>query len=132
MISAHILPGILLFSLRFVSHNPYYCVALITTALGLNGASTVVSLANGLDLAPNYSATISALNNTFGALAGILAPMLITFYTKEQVISHLFLFSLKFEILNFKFDFFFSNFRCFLWHFLKKKRTPLTNGIKYF
>lgn len=114
MISAHILPGILLFSLRFVSHNPYYCVALITTALGLNGASTVVSLANGLDLAPNYSATISALNNTFGALAGILAPMLITFYTKEQVISHLFLFSLKFEILNFKFDFFFSNFRCFL------------------
>lgn len=90
MISAHILPGILLFSLRFVSHNPYYCVALITMALGLNGASTVVSLANGLDLAPNYSATISALNSTFGALAGILAPMLITFYTKEQVIFHFF------------------------------------------
>lgn len=86
-ISAHILPGILLFSLRYVSHNPYYCVALITTALGLNGASTVVSLANALDLAPNYAATISAMNNTFGALAGILAPMLITFYTKEQVIS---------------------------------------------
>lgn len=54
-------------------------------ALGFNGASTVVSLTNAMDLAPNYAPTIAAIINTFGALAGILAPMLITFFTQEQV-----------------------------------------------
>lgn len=84
-ILAHILPGILLFSLRFVSHNPYYCVAFITVALGLNGASTVVSLVNALDLSPNFAAPVGAIINTFSSPAGVLAPMLITFFTQEQV-----------------------------------------------
>lgn len=84
-IPAHILPGILLFSLRFVSHNPYYCVAFITVALGLNGASTVVCLVNALDLSPNFAAPVGAIINTFSSPAGILAPMLITFFTQEQV-----------------------------------------------
>lgn len=82
---AHIIPGILLFSLRFVGENPMYCVALITIALGLNGASTVVSLANALDLAPNYGAFTSAFINTFATMAGIIAPMVVSYFTSENV-----------------------------------------------
>lgn len=83
--SAHIIPGILLFSLRFVGENAMYCVALITIALGLNGASTVVSLANVLDLSPNYAATLSSIINTFSTSAGIIAPLVVSYFTSEQV-----------------------------------------------
>lgn len=61
------------------------CVLLITIALGLNGASTVVSLANALDLAPNYAATLSSIINTFSTMAGIIAPMVVSYFTSEQV-----------------------------------------------
>lgn len=62
-----------------------YCVALITIALGLNGASTVVSLANALDLAPNYAATLSSIINTFSTAAGIIAPLVVSYFTSENV-----------------------------------------------
>lgn len=74
-----------MFSLRFVGENAMYCVLLITIALGLNGASTVVSLANALDLAPNYAATLSSIINTFSTSAGIIAPMVVSYFTSEQV-----------------------------------------------
>lgn len=81
---AHILPGLLLFGLRFVSNNPMHCVIVITMALGFNGASTVVNLSNALDLAPNYVATLSSIINTFATLAGVIAPMMVTYFTREQ------------------------------------------------
>lgn len=62
-----------------------YCIALITIALGLNGASTVVSLANVLDLSPNYAATLSSIINTFSTAAGIIAPLVVSYFTSEQV-----------------------------------------------
>ena len=79
------LPGVLLFSLRFVSDNPIHCVILITIAMGFNGATTVVNLANSLDLAPNYAATLSSIINTFATLGGIIAPMVVTYFTREHV-----------------------------------------------
>lgn len=87
-VSAHIIPGILLFSLRFVGDNPMYCVALITIALGLNGASTVVSLANAIDLAPNYAASLSSIIGTFSTSAGIIAPLVVSYFTSEHVSWH--------------------------------------------
>ncbi|XP_055312815.1 sialin-like isoform X2 [Sitodiplosis mosellana] len=81
---SHILPGLLLFSLRFVSDNPIHCVILITIAMGFNGATTVVNLANALDLAPNYVATLSAIINTFATSGGIIAPVVVTYFTREH------------------------------------------------
>lgn len=82
---AHVLPGLLLFSIRFVNDNPIHCVILITIAMGFNGATTVVNLANSLDLAPNYAATLSSIINTFATLGGIIAPMVVTYFTREHV-----------------------------------------------
>lgn len=94
------MPGILLFSLRFVDENPMYCVALITIALGLNGASTVVSLANAIDLAPNYAASLSSIINTFSTSAGVIAPMVVSYFTSENVSSSFLLFSFFFKFLS--------------------------------
>lgn len=44
--SAHILPGLCLIGLVYVGHHPYWCVAVITISLGLNGASTLTNLQN--------------------------------------------------------------------------------------
>ncbi|XP_031630275.1 sialin-like [Contarinia nasturtii] len=81
---SHILPGLLMYGLRFVSDSPINCVIVITVALGLNGASTCVNLANSLDLAPNYAAAVSAIINTFTTATGIIAPMVVTYFTREN------------------------------------------------
>lgn len=75
----------MLFGLRFVSDNPIHCVILITIAMAFNGATTVVNLANSLDLAPNYAATLSAIINTFATSGGIIAPVVVTYFTREHV-----------------------------------------------
>lgn len=75
----------MLFGLRFVSDNPIHCVIMITIAMGFNGATTVVNLANNLDLAPNYAATLSAIINTFATSGGIIAPVVVTYFTREHV-----------------------------------------------
>lgn len=71
--------------LRFFSDDPMACVVLITIALGFNGASTVVSLANPFDLAPNYAAALYAIINTFTTVSGIIAPLVVSYFTSEQV-----------------------------------------------
>lgn len=62
-----------------------HCVIVITIALGFNGASTVVNLSNALDLAPNYAPTLYSIINTFATLAGVIAPMVVTYFTREHV-----------------------------------------------
>lgn len=74
-----------MYGLRFVSDSPVNCVIVITVALGLNGASTCVNLANSLDLAPNYAAAVSAIISTFTTATGVIAPMVVTYFTRENV-----------------------------------------------
>lgn len=95
--SAHIIPGLLLFCIGFVGNNPAACIALISAALGFNGATSVTSLQNVYDLAPNYASSIAALKNVFAASSGFIAPMVIAFFTKEKVY---FLFILHNLIIN--------------------------------
>lgn len=83
--SAHILPGCLLFSMCFIGSNPYVCVAIITIALGFNGASVCTNLQNAQDLAPNYTAIIFAIINLVGTSCGATTPMVIAYFTREKV-----------------------------------------------
>lgn len=51
----------------------------------MNGATVVVNQTNAFDLAPNYAGTISAIVHSVGTSAGIVGPMLVTYFTQEQV-----------------------------------------------
>lgn len=82
---AHVVPGLFLLGMTYVSDEPYMCVAFMTLSLGFNGASTVTNLQNCHDLAPNYAATLYGIMNTAGTTAGFITPLVVAFFTQEQV-----------------------------------------------
>jgi hypothetical protein len=53
--SAHVIPGLFLLTISYLSFNPYLCVAVVTLSLGFNGAATLTNLQNSQDLAPNFA-----------------------------------------------------------------------------
>lgn len=55
---AHVIPGLFLIALPYVSNRPYVCVTFVTLSLGFNGAGVMTNLQNSQDLAPNYAGTV--------------------------------------------------------------------------
>lgn len=82
---AHIIPGILLYSISFADGNPLHCVAIIIMALASNGAMVITNLQNPIDLAPNYTSTIFSLLNGTGISSGIIAPKIVAYFIQEKV-----------------------------------------------
>lgn len=82
---AHIVPGLFLLALGHVGTNPYVHVAIITMSLGFNGAATLTNLQNAQDLAPNFAGTLYGLVNFIGSTSGFLTPMIMAYFTHEQV-----------------------------------------------
>lgn len=87
---AHITPGLLLVALTYLSTSPYMCVAVMALAYGFNGAVTQTSLSNSQDLSPNYSAFVLCIANTIGGLSGFVIPLVVAFFTKDNVIVRLY------------------------------------------
>ncbi|XP_063235106.1 sialin isoform X2 [Bacillus rossius redtenbacheri] len=83
-VSSHLVPGALLAAMGFTGCDPALSVALLTLALGANGASTITNLVNQHDLAPNFAGDLYGIMNTFGTLAGGLSPVLVSFITREK------------------------------------------------
>lgn len=71
--------------MTYVGNNPYACVAIMTASLGLNGAATLTNLQNSQDLAPNFAGTLYAIINFIGTTSGFLSPLVVTYFTKENV-----------------------------------------------
>lgn len=65
--------------------SPYWSVALLTLSLGFNGASTMTSLQNAQDLAPNFAGNVYGLINFVGTTTGFITPLVVSHFTKEQV-----------------------------------------------
>ena len=57
----------------------------MTLSLGFNGCATLTNLLNSHDLAPNFAGTLYGIINTAGTTAGFLAPMVVAYFTKENV-----------------------------------------------
>lgn len=81
---AHVVPGMFLVALPYVSDRPYVCVAFITLSLGFNGASTTTNLQNSHDLAPNYAATLYGFINTAGTTTGFITPLVVAYFTRDR------------------------------------------------
>lgn len=84
-VSAHVVPGIFLICITYVSDWPYLCVAFITLSLGMNGVATVTDLQNSQDLAPNYAAVLYSIINAISVTTGFITPLIVTYFTQERV-----------------------------------------------
>lgn len=79
------MPGLFLIGLNYVNTEPYYCVAFMALSLAFNGSVVLTSMQNSQDLSPNYAATIYGLINAFGTTAGFITPLVVAYFTQDNV-----------------------------------------------
>jgi MFS transporter, ACS family, solute carrier family 17 (sodium-dependent inorganic phosphate cotransporter), other len=79
------MPGLLLFGFCIEGLHPYTCIALLTLSLGFNGAATMTSSQNPQEIAPNYAGSVFGLSNFFASTSGFISPLVVTYFTQEQV-----------------------------------------------
>lgn len=84
---AHILPGVLLFAQTLTGCDVTWAIVLITFSLGFNGASTLTSLQNSQDLAPNFAGTLYGIINCVGSTSGFISPYIVGALTAKHVSS---------------------------------------------
>lgn len=71
------IPSILLLGASYAGRNVALVVVLFTLAMGFMGLWYPGQKVNPLDLSPNYAATVMAISNGIGALAGATAPYMV-------------------------------------------------------
>lgn len=85
MVSAHFLPGIVMFLYLVIGENVPLAVALLIIVMAFNGASVVTTIVNAQDLAPNFAGTQFGIMNFFGSMPGFIIPAMVGEITKNKV-----------------------------------------------
>ncbi|XP_018327964.1 sialin isoform X2 [Agrilus planipennis] len=81
---AVLIPGGLMVLEALWGYNAPLSVTIFTCQLFFNGAVTAGYLANGLDIAPNFSGTIFGLANTFSSMSGFISTKIVALLTKNN------------------------------------------------
>lgn len=77
-------PGLLMIIQVFWGMDAILSVTVFTVSLFFNGAVTAGYLANGLDIAPNFSGTIFGLANTLSSFGGWLSTKIVAVITYKE------------------------------------------------
>lgn len=77
-------PGLLMILQALFGDDPTISVTIFTCSLFFNGAVTAGYLANGLDIAPNFSGTIFGMANTLSSLGGWISTFMVATLTHEN------------------------------------------------
>lgn len=77
-------PGILMIVLVLCGSTATVAITIFTLSLFFNGAVTAGYLANGLDIAPNFSGTIFGMANTLSSIGGYLSTKLVAALTHDN------------------------------------------------
>ncbi|XP_066259673.1 sialin [Euwallacea similis] len=77
-------PGCLMVLQALWGMNAILSVTVFTLSLFFNGAVTAGYLANGLDIAPNFSGTVFGLANTLSSFGGWLSTTIVGFLTSKE------------------------------------------------
>lgn len=77
-------PGLMMAIQAIWGMNPALSVTVFTASLFCNGAVTAGYLANGLDIAPNFSGTIFGLANTLSSFGGWLSTKMVAILTQQE------------------------------------------------
>lgn len=78
-----VLPGIGALAASYVGCNATLVTLCFTLGMAFMGFVYASSCVNPIDLSPNFSATIMALNNGLGCVSGTLAPLSVGFLTEN-------------------------------------------------
>ena len=76
-----ILPGVLIIWASYFECETTPVLLLICLSISFLGAFHAGVKINNIDLSPNYTGSITALTNSFGALTGIVVPYLVGYLT---------------------------------------------------
>lgn len=77
-------PGILMIFQAIYGRDRTVSVTIFTLSLFFNGAVTAGYLANGLDIAPNFSGTIFGMANTLSSIGGWLSTKMVAALTHQS------------------------------------------------
>lgn len=78
------IPGLLMIVQALCGKTASLSITIFTTALFFNGAVTAGYLANGLDIAPNFSGTIFGMANTLSSIGGYLSTKMVAAFTNNN------------------------------------------------
>lgn len=81
---AVIIPAAFMIIQAFFGYDASVSVTIFTASLFFNGAVTAGYLANGLDIAPNFSGTIFGMANTLSSLGGFISTSIVAALTNEN------------------------------------------------
>jgi len=81
---SHAGPAVCLIIVSFVGCNSILTMALLTLAVGLQGAIYSGFMVNHLDIAPNFAGIIFGITTLFSAVPSWLAPLTVATLTKGQ------------------------------------------------
>ncbi|GJQ83645.1 hypothetical protein Trydic_g14355 [Trypoxylus dichotomus] len=78
------IPALLMIVQAFFGYDAIISVTIFTGSLFFNGAVTAGYLANGLDIAPNFSGTIFGMANTLSSLGGYISTTIVGALTNKN------------------------------------------------
>ena len=84
---ASIGPAIFIVVASYAGCNQVVVVVAIALSMTLMGAALPSMKVNNLDLSPNYAGSLMALTNGIGAVAGVIAPLLVGALTPDETVS---------------------------------------------
>lgn len=77
-------PALFMVLQALFGEDPSVSVTIFTCSLFFNGAVTAGYLANGLDIAPNFSGTIFGMANTLSSFGGWVSTFMVAVFTHEN------------------------------------------------
>ncbi|XP_076041257.1 putative transporter slc-17.2 isoform X2 [Oratosquilla oratoria] len=81
---ALLLPALCLIPVAYSGCRPVLNIGFLCLAMFFNGANSIVSIANIMDISPNYAGTLLGMANTAGSLSSFLAPVLTGLIINDQ------------------------------------------------
>ncbi|XP_064643627.1 sialin-like [Lineus longissimus] len=79
-----VIPSAAIIAAGYIGCNYYLGVALLTISTGFLAFALPGYIANMIDFAPNYAGSIMGFINTFGTIAGIVAPVVVGIFTSKE------------------------------------------------
>uniref|UniRef100_A0A7M4FFV1 Solute carrier family 17 member 4 n=1 Tax=Crocodylus porosus TaxID=8502 RepID=A0A7M4FFV1_CROPO len=82
-----LLPGAFLVAVSYIGCNYTAAVAFLTLSLTVNSTTGAGLNINHIDIAPRYAGFLLGITNTFGIIAGIIAPTAVGFLTSQDLVA---------------------------------------------
>jgi len=81
---SELVPALVVGSAGFVRNDPALVVALLTVGVGASGCCVGGWASNHRDIAPHFAGMLYGISNTFAAVPGIVAPVVVGYIVNDR------------------------------------------------